>query len=986
MMKIVRSLFQLTIVMVLVLGHDNFAFCDALQSEEHAVVVSEDEFLQWRHWDKNNGLTSDWVNYLSYDKKGNIWLSADSHAHYFDGYTFETYPFDLGYRTINRMDDGTIWAVNEKGIQLYIDGEWVDHDFGYNSKFSILSRFAVFMHDSQFLISSSNELFVYDAGLRSKTILAYAADTPLKQFYEVRRSIDGAYWVMGQTGVAEIKFNDGGSKQSTELNFFLYPEELHYVEPRRMDVYPNREVSVTLATEDKRIRHFIHLSNGKWSIEYSGQLTLGWLGPNDGFWFTRLNEDGTRYLLFYQSGSHLYQVKPNKYNRTIFSIVSYSRDSFFICNENGLTAFQAPLWQTDLTFPGNDKSTLLAGLVDSRDAKWVASQSVLYKNDGDGWTEHVLPTLDDDIVVNKTGPDFRSTVGRIVHGNMFEMQDGTLYLIGYRALSIFDREQVSFDIFYHPDSVSKLYDFTFNGAHILLPDGSLLISVNVGEQNEKQFDLFKNGRFETYQDLSSLGLKGKVSSIIQRGPNTFWFVLDTKLFKLEDGAITPLDLSPEIDRASIEKIHLIDDNQMWIETGDSFYVYDQSVRKRIAKNGAERTSSFQKTADGAVWFCSTVGVSRYVDDSVIVNDAKDGLFDEPVFFLIHDSEGRFYAGGESGLKIYNHNLDIEPPETFIPKAENSTEFSSNSLVRFVFDANDRWDYTSKERILYSYQFDDQAWSPFQPESTITKQDLSWGEHQLQVRSIDRNLNIDQSPATLNFHINPPWYCEPVFLIWSAFASMASLFFAYLAVRNYSKLKLSLFETQKTVLLLERVQERMTGAKIKAEEEKIKAETATKAKDGFLARMSHEIRTPLNGIIGNLELVNDQELSADSKNYIQTARVSAKTLVDMVGEVLDFAKIESGKFGLDLQPYSVKKLFEEAVAVVSSRAKEKKLDFNFEINSELPGLVEIDPVRFRQVLLNLLGNAIKFTDRGSVTAKLDLEKKQDEAARIRFEVK
>lgn len=148
-----------------------------------------------------------------------------------------------------------------------------------------------------------------------------------------------------------------------------------------------------------------------------------------------------------------------------------------------------------------------------------------------------------------------------------------------------------------------------------------------------------------------------------------------------------------------------------------------------------------------------------------------------------------------------------------------------------------------------------------------------------------------------------------------------------------------------------------------------AEAGTHAKGEFLARMSHEIRTPMNAILGLLYLCLQTELSPVQLDYIDKAQTSAQSLLGIINDILDFSKIEAQKLDIFHRPFSIAGVLDNVKAVVNIKAQEKKLDLNWHIDPKLPPSLMGDALRLHQVLVNLCGNAIKFTERGSVTVSV-----------------
>ncbi len=220
--------------------------------------------------------------------------------------------------------------------------------------------------------------------------------------------------------------------------------------------------------------------------------------------------------------------------------------------------------------------------------------------------------------------------------------------------------------------------------------------------------------------------------------------------------------------------------------------------------------------------------------------------------------------------------------------------------------------------------------------------------------------------------------------------------------NYREISASIDGEQVYEILLYPVindQQLVTGAsyysrnitdRIQQEEElriaKEKAEKATLAKSEFLAVMSHEIRTPLNGLIGISELLNSTSLSVQQKEFVDIIRLSGESLLQVISDILDFSKIEADRMQLESAPFELKSVVTETLSILSGKALEKNLKLEYIADLDLPSTVIGDKARLRQILMNLVGNALKFTEQGGISVSIKIKQEFKNILELQFEVK
>lgn len=920
----------------------------------------KEKFTRYRH-DPNNphSIATNLVNTVHADDKKQIWVGFEGKGFdIFDPATGKARHFPPGFNSINSPivkriihdDEGLIWLATFGGGISSVDPATMKvtsfvHDPANAESISHNDVWGLFQDSKKrlWIGSMGGSLNVFDKTTR--TFTRYQNQMSGGQIIPdhimtIQEDYLGNIWVGAENGALNILDPTGKTWQSYSH-----------------DIADNTSIN----------NHSI------WSIckDAKGNMWVGTFSGGINFF----NRDADQFR-HYQHNAHPQSLS----NNNVLSILEDSRGRMWIGTDGGgVNQFfpEKGMFEHYNRIPGKKNSLggnhILSMEEDQHGNLWIGTwgHGITVFNPDKNTYRHY--THD---------PDKKGSLGSNNAWAIFKDSEGIMWVGTYSAG--LDRFDPATDSFIHYSYDGSEGQISHNMINLITEDSQKRLWVGTNGGGLNCFDRITN-TFKNYvhSDRFNSISNDIIFSMVEESPGNFWIGTGSGLnfFDSKRGHFTNYYEEDGLPNESIFSIVRDKKDNLWLGTNRG--ISRMSLRTKKFQNytiadglqALEFKQAVCLSSSGKLYMGGINGFNEFHPDSV-----QEVAYD-PNLVLTE-------------FLLFNKPVDVaddtnpdSPLRQSINETKSITLAHDQTVISFEFAT---LNYTSREDKKYKCMLEgfDKGWSEIGEKRNATYTNLQPGEYTFRVQGVDNFGNWSDNMIALKLEITPPFWRTAWFraigmiLITGTFITLYRL---RIGMINKQKQHLEKLVKARTEELTASTRNERT-ARQEAEKARMDAEQANKAKSIFLATMSHEIRTPMNGVIGMASLLNETSLSAEQREYSDAIRSSGENLLGVINDILDFSKIESGKMDLEHRDFDLRSCIEEVFDLFVSPASAAGIDLIYQLDYNVPSQIVGDGLRLRQILINLVGNAVKFTSKGEIFLQVKLLSTTHDQAELSFELR
>ena len=920
------------------------------------------EISDFRTWNTQDGLEENYSIDLSTGPDGKVWVRHGyvPNITSFDGQEFttipvpgKTTPVSLKERElfeIREHPSGIIWGSRADAIYQNKNETWqryaLPSDIGDSYTYGPIDERRV-------LILLPDRLLEFDIESNTSRVVKIASDTALKKFNDLTFDREKGYWITGERGIAKATFTPENPdatryhwEEFTEALNVNNESEINFNDYKSPVVGTNGEVYAVALLTSSDETFLLKCDGSTLEVIYNeAAISVGWIDSDGGMWIVV-------YEILYYFSERLTRNDWRAYYIEIPLLgsvkdIETTKDGvFWIATDQGLVSYMPPLWRT----PAGIETNFLRAqsMYETSDGTlWVSSRTELEAFSKGRWRSYKLPDG------YEIPPEVTANISLLPDGRLaFSVVSDPETTAFKQHLMIFDPTSGIFEL----KKASRGKRFL---GITQLSDGPNIVPL--GSAERFSLNTFDGEAFHTILEESDWGIGELRSPFIARNGNIWLGGMDG-LGVYSDGEYKRITSEDGFTESGGFAIHELENGTIWVGGRKRIVAFDGQEWTNVKEIGGA-VRSMMTAKNGDIWVSTDAGLYRYAQGFWIRYSEEDGLPSLTAWSTFEDSQGRIWSATEYGPSLFYPDVDTHAPDTHIPSDLNSDNIREGDPLNLTFEGVDKWGNTPSDRIHYSFRLDEGEWSANSAANSVLMEDLAAGLHQVEVRAIDQNMNVDPTPAIFSFEVQPtpPTPIQDrTWFIPALIALTILMGLLVLAVSNARKklaktvnnleetVQVRTAELRADIAMRELVEEKRS----KLEQQLLQAQKMDSL--GTLAGgIAHDFNNILQAILGYTKMAQENKNGNAEKldRYLKEIEKSGHRAADLVEQILTFSRKTDVKTEILIVP----PLIEEALKFIRS-----SIPSTIRIESDIDhsaAHIAANATQFHQVVTNLCTNAM-----------------------------
>ena len=852
-----------------------------------------------------------------------------------DGYSI--LPFALPEGAIGRVYEGPsgqLWTVVPNGLEEYWDGRWVFHPVPeITAEVRVSPARAInpvpmcILRQGVVICLLPDRLLEFntaDSDPARVTVVMTAAQTGLGRFNDLSqpRDRDGSLWIAGANGLINIPGPIRNLKPASAWTVHLVTPESQ--SQNFQAPHEDAEGGVFLVAESSSTQQkiIIHFDGQRWNQVRAPaeKFRHAWQDTDGIVWASTIN------AIFHRDPASQEFVEDEELSgRRLFDVAVEPGGAFWVATGEGLFRHAPMIWRIP-PIAARFNGPVHSVASDASGILWFVTARGIHSLDQQKSRDFSFPT----------------NWPRLTQPSrfLFPLKDGSLLFESGDQLARFRPADAAFELLPTSDPANSIRPLG------LLKDGSLCVQRPGSDAAGAPVEL------ASYDGLNLIPLPdplpasmpaGTLTAVLEARNGDLWIAADRASAVCHDHH---WQVFASLDHSAPEGIvHFAElaGGKIWCATLDKVWHFDGRAWAE-ARRGFDHINALTSGRDGSLWVASNNGVQRFTQSVWLENNIEDGLASPAIRSICEDSRGGMWAATTRGLCSFHPESDRDPPQTHLQLlGERERNIHESESITLTFHGLDKWKFTNRDRLQYSYYLDEREWSSYQESRTASFSDLPIGKHYFQVRAMDRAGNVDPQPAKLEFAVVLPWYRESRLVLISFAGLVAVLFFAGLAVNRHLRLLRSYSEVELIVTQRTRELERANRELLHSQK--------MNALGVLAAGIAHDFNNILSIIKGSAQIIED---NLEDTPKIRTRLDRIKTVVEQGSGIVRAMLGFSRDSGQEFRPSDLNSVVEETMKLLGDR-------FLREVSVRFDSAPDLPPVRassdfIQQILLNFIFNA------------------------------